>query len=192
MSINIEQIILKLNTVSRMAIIENAPNTEKMLVALSKFLRYRYQSEDSTVIAETELKVAEVLCDYYNTQFGSIAEFIYEDDAKLLGVTFIPHFTLLSYYYCMLSVFGSKDINFQLRMTTKVTLIGEVVRIMIEFEGPSNMQGIYKEAYSYEPDEYGSIRQAVRRLTAVIGESNLRIHCDNDNNRLEVIIQCKE
>lgn len=188
MNENMDLILSKLNTISRMAIIENAPNTEKMLITFTKVLKYRYQIENPMVIAETEIKLAEVLCECYNILIPNMTDFVYEDQSKCLGVVFVPHFSLLSYYYCVMNVLLTREQKVHVKISTRVTVEADGTQILIIFIGNTDMQAVYKEAYVFIQDEYISLKQAIARLK-VSGLSDISIYYEN--NSIEVKIKIK-
>ncbi|MGB4661808.1 MAG: hypothetical protein WBI07_21725 [Mobilitalea sp.] len=188
MNIDMEQILSKLNCISRMAIIENAPNTEKMLIAFTKILKYRYQTENAMVIAETEIKLAEVLMEYYKTQTNHLIDFEYLDLEKSLSIVFVPHFSLLSFYYCMLNIFGNTENQDQMKIQTKVTVKNEKTQIDIVFKSNVDMETIYREAYTFVQDEYVSIKQAIVRIEAAFGAPEVSVHCNNSMMEVQIRI----
>jgi sensor histidine kinase YesM len=64
-----------LNTVARLAILENAPQTEQMAYALSRLLRYSLRKVDQLVPLEEEFQQVNTYLDIQKTRFQERLEF---------------------------------------------------------------------------------------------------------------------
>lgn len=177
---HIEDIILKLNTISRMAVIENAPDTERMLVVFTRVLKYRYQTENQMVIAEKELRLAEKMCDYYNVKSENMIEFIQQDSRRGLGSVLIPHFSLLSFYYCMFNILSSHGKKYYIRVQTDVEGTDTGCGISIVYTGNVDFKSVYPEIYEYASDEYVSIKRAVAVWQQTFGTGCVQINAQED------------
>ena len=157
--INLDKIMNELNRISRMAIIENAPDTEKMLTTLIKFLKYRYNNKVNAIVTQ-ELRMAKSICNFYKIKTGRNIEFIAHFDENQLNSFLVPSFSILSMYYCLLESTKENTNENDLKITT--SFLNN--RLDIQFQGEFDFQTLYKDAYEFLVDEQISIKQAINSI----------------------------
>ncbi len=97
---DIEKLLNDLNSFSRMAVIENAPLTEKIINKYILILKYKYQKRTDPVIAEKELQVAKAIFEFGALKYGNISgEINNQIDLKSI---LIPHYVIAGYLESLL------------------------------------------------------------------------------------------
>jgi len=157
--INLDKIMNELNRISRMAIIENAPDTEKMLTTLMKFLKYRYNNKENAIVTQ-ELRMAKSICNFYKLKTGRNIEFIAHYDENQLNSFLVPSFSILSFYYCLLESINENTNDDALKITTSFFYN----RLDIQFQGEFDFETLYKDAYEFLVDEHISIKKAINSV----------------------------
>lgn len=89
-----EEVIHELNCISRMAVIENAPQTSRLSICAMRFLKYKYMEESREVVAYKEFEMAENLL--VLEQLKGNRSFTYQCTKTVdLNTCFLPHYSLL-------------------------------------------------------------------------------------------------
>jgi LytS/YehU family sensor histidine kinase len=110
MDSDIERILRDLNSISRMAIIEEAYQTEKMLCNYSKILKYRYGQQEKTVTVSMELSILKMLFGLYEAKSKGLFQFSIENIMDT-NAFFIPHYVLLTYMDYVLTFLENHSIK---------------------------------------------------------------------------------
>lgn len=184
---NIEDIILKLNSISHMALIENADATQKMLIAMIRLLRHRWQPQNSKVLASMELKLADMICSYYALKSNhNLTYQIQESDE--LHMVFVPHYTILGWYDSILNTINNEYDNARLVLTTELVKQEHFHEIHIVMKGNLDFQKVYQMANDFQYDPFISLEQITIRFEEEFGMNTIAVNISN-YEYMEVILR---
>ena len=114
----IEEVIHELNCISRMALIENAPQTSRLSICAMRFLKYKYMEESREVVAYKEFEMAENLLELEHLKGNR--SFTYQCTKTVdLNTCFLPHYSLLEKLEHVLSQCSEAGSKTHLELITK-------------------------------------------------------------------------
>lgn len=159
----LDNLMLHLNSISRIAAIENATQTQKYIQQVTNIIRYKASREGQILTVSEELKAVENFLNVYKMRLGDL--FFYElavDEDSL--VCYIPHYTMMCFVENVLfHAFVSKEEVMRLKIIIKKTADLLVIEIN------DNGCGFEPEALLANRTsdlQYGTIPWVFRRLTS--------------------------
>lgn len=177
--------IQELNSISRMAVIENATVTELLICDYIKIIKYRWNEEEKMIAAAKEIEIIKRSCELY--QKTTNQSFTYkvqeETDVKMV---FIPHYTILSVISGMLQQLRNKEGNVNLVLHVKE--INGQVMITILFEGSFPFNTYYETMMAQNASNYESVWNSFSRWTAQFGADTWNVV--NELNSFAVCVCC--
>lgn len=186
----IDNMLQELNSMSRMAVIENASVTGKMISIYSNILRYRWNEEGKQVTAEKEINIALKCCELFNLKNSGMLSYEYrgKDEVKTI---FVPHYTIVLCIKKLLGAIESRDRRLKLQIEINendgATWIHFLLSGQIDFEEVVN-----KVDYPSEGQGYEDINAAIRRWKEKFGEKSFKFIMNaNDKEQLKISFGCR-
>lgn len=139
MEYELEKLQKELNVISRMAVIENASNTERMLTIMVKLLKYRYGGSLQLNTPIKELKLAKSLCEYHHLSTGRQVEVMVNVEQHILSQYTIPFFSVLSWYFCAVDIMEMSGTDKSMIIENRV----EEGMLEMKFIGDFRFQQLY-------------------------------------------------
>jgi hypothetical protein len=174
----LEVLLKELNSISRMAILENAFKTEKMLRSYSKVLKYRWDHEENRVIASSEFEAMKTLCMLYQSKWHKMFRFDIRQSADAKSL-FIPHYGMMSYLAAILeSLENERKEDLQVTVSAEI-LEGRRVFCLL-FTGSECFEKVYLKAQKAKQGLYEAIPAAEERWTRTFGENKIQIKIENE------------
>jgi LytS/YehU family sensor histidine kinase len=91
-----DYLLSQLNGISRIAVMENASTTQKEVIRLSEYIRYKYSRKEEIVKLEDELVVVHQLIKLYQTRLGN--QLSYEEEIpECAKDIYLPHYAVLTF-----------------------------------------------------------------------------------------------
>ncbi|MDF2594572.1 MAG: hypothetical protein K0R69_913 [Clostridia bacterium] len=166
-------LLKELNSISRMAILENAFETEKMLRSYSKILKYRWGHEGNIVIASSEFEVIKTLCEFYQSKWHKTFHFEISQSADTKSL-FIPHYGIMGYLSVILESLENETRDDLQVTVTAEGIEGHIVFCLL-FTGGEYFEKIYSKAQKAKQGLYDSIPAAEARWTKTFGENGIQV-----------------
>lgn len=179
------RMIQELNSISRMAVIENAVVTEHLICDYINILKYRWNEEEKMVAAAKEIGIIKRSCELY--QKTSNQSFVYkiEEDTDVKMV-FVPHYTILSAVLTMLEKSRGQEETLHLTLNAKES--NGRIKIKLLFEGAFPWSTYYEKIWNEKSSSYEDMYHSFSRWTAEFGENSWRATCAKDS--LELCLYC--
>lgn len=112
----LENLILELNCISRVAAMENAHQSQKLIKWLIDNIRYKTGREGQILKVKEELEAADNLFKMFKIRFGDAFEYNIDVDPISLDV-YIPHYTLMAFVEnCLYHAFENKEGLWQVKI----------------------------------------------------------------------------
>lgn len=171
MRFEIDELISELNSISRVAVIENATLTERMLFCYSTLMKYKWKNEEKAVIADNEIKNLLKLCELFNIKYNY--KYIYSVKSQIdLKSIFIPHYSIVGAVEYMEQQAAREGVALELKIS--IYDADNKTHIKIKLNSPKryNMKEILREDNS---DEYGKMRQCINRWQETFGDKTVQM-----------------
>lgn len=185
---SINEIIQGLNQISRMAVLENAQKTERMVSILSKWMKYRFTEEKKMVIARKEILMANMILESVDLG-GSIdmqCELVEETD---LNSIFLPHYSISAYVNNIMKALLEE--TRQCKVTIRATGENEKVIISLRFEGEFKPSTCKQRASQLSKrDEYEDLERVKERWQEQFGENTIELIENDEEKQLLVTMTC--
>lgn len=179
------QVAQEINHLSRLAVLENAPKTQKGLSSLSKLIKYRMSEEDNLVVAEREVRMASESVMLATLTKNMQIQFEYIEEADLKSV-FIPHGTICIYLSKYIHQIQGEGTSTDIRIRSLT--VGDKVQIRIEISGNYNVGKVYRQMLQCETKEgYESIANVNKRWIDCFGEGSIRVE---ETEQLSILLEC--
>lgn len=165
-----DNLMLHLNSISRLAAMENAPQTQKHTGRIISSIRYKNSRMDQLLSLSEEIKALENFIDIFKLRFGDSIHFVLKINQDA-AACYIPHYSLMAFvenalYHAFEASVGVKELMVVINKSEE-TLKIEVRDNGCGFE-PDSCIG------SGESDmQYGTIASTVNRLSSYYGKSGI-------------------
>lgn len=168
----INNLLQELNSISRMAVIENAFVTERMISIYSNILRYRWNGEGREVTAAKEMDIVLKCCELFRLKNNDRLIYEYEENSEIKTI-FIPHYTIIACIKSMLAVIERTGRQFKVQI--KVNRSDETTWIHFVLTGQIDFENVLDRVdHCGEIQEYEDFNEAVRRWKERFGEDSLK------------------
>lgn len=186
----INTLLQELNSISRMAVIENASVTEKMLVNYSQILKYRWNEERKEVTAEKEMSIVLKCCELFKLKHNGILNYQYTEMSETKTI-FIPHHTMVTCVKHVLKVLEGMTKAFDLQI--EVSENKGMTWIQFLFVGQIDFDSVLKQvSLCGEEQKYEQFNEAVSRWQERFGEGSFKLIVHTINKgQLEMSFGCK-
>jgi hypothetical protein len=187
-----KKILLELNSISRVAVIEQAYGVEKMLRYYTKLLKYRWSYEGTAVIASMEFAHLEMLVEYYQVKWSKGLTFEIEVGSGTppnfdLKSVMIPHFTFCSTLIsCLEEIQGMGMPAVHIKVLAS-TVEGKLVITMV-FQGDMDCQELKEQLLRRTPTEYDSFCSARKQWMEKYGEASVVIEAKTESLKIKYLI----
>ncbi|MFA9377653.1 MAG: hypothetical protein ACERKZ_12960 [Lachnotalea sp.] len=171
MRFEIDEFMSELNSISRVAVIENATLTERMLFCYSTLMKYKWKNEGKSVIADNEMKNLLKLCELYDIKYNN--KYAYSLKSKIdLKSIFIPHYSIIGVVEHMEQQAAKEGVSLELKIS--IYDLDNKTHIKIKLISPKryNMKEILREDNS---EEYCDIRQCIYRWKNTFGDKTVQM-----------------
>lgn len=158
----IESLLSNLNSISRMAIIENASKTEKMLCNFTKIIKYMYGEKDKFVMASTELNCINKICKFYKIYMKGYFDSNIEENTIWDNI-FVPHFTMCSIIYSLLECINYEDAKI-FKIDIRALNNHKKNKIQIMIIGEKDYETLLKKAYSFKGFSKLTMKSALNKI----------------------------
>jgi LytS/YehU family sensor histidine kinase len=112
----INDLLHQLNSISRMAAIENAAATQHQIIMLTEYFRYKFGRENQIVKLFDELHAVNNLISLYKCRVGDTLIYLEEADPDGLEI-YVPHYTVMTFVEnCLHHAFENKEGIWQIRL----------------------------------------------------------------------------
>lgn len=176
----------ELNSISRMAVIENAFVTEKMINSYSNLLKYRWNDVGKKVTAAKEMNMVLKYCELFKLKNEGLMAYTYKVNGDITTL-FIPHYTIVAYIKGLLSV--AQDMREPFTLHIEVKERNSQMYIQLLFKGVINFQKLMESAqYLSDGQEYESFSEAAKRWQEAFKEGSFKI--DIQAEQLELCFVC--
>nr|WP_302595467.1 hypothetical protein [uncultured Cellulosilyticum sp.] len=177
----------ELNSISRMAVIENAFTTEKMINIYSHLLKYRWNEVGKKVTATKEMNMVLKCCELFKLKNEALIDYTYIENGDITTV-FIPHYTMVAYIKGVLSV--TQGMMNPLKLHIEVSQRKAEIWIQFFFTGQVNFKEIVEKAdYLDNGQDYESFSEATKRWQETFKEDSFKIAIQE--NQLEICFVCR-
>lgn len=179
------QVAQAINHLSRLAVLENAPKTQKGLTSLSKVIKYRMSEQDTLVVAEREIKMAKESVMLSILTRNMQIQFEYIEGADLKSVL-IPHGMICIYLSNYIDQILGEGTSTEIRIRSLE--LGDKVQIRIDISGNYNVGNVYRKMLQCETDEkYESIAYRNQKWIDCFGEGSIRVE---ETEQLSILLEC--
>lgn len=170
-----------LNSISRVAVIENAPVTEKMLNIYSNILKYRWNEEGKEVTVAKEMEIALKCCELFTIKNNGRLVYGYKVDSEL-NTLFMPHYTIIVCLKKVLDVLDS--LAKQCELQINVEQIEGMIWIQFLFSGQIDFTVLLQRITNGMDQEiYEDFNEAVKRWRTYFGENTFEMAATSQNSR---------
>lgn len=186
----LNNMLQELNSISRMAVIENAFITEKMASTYSKLLKYRWKEENQKVTAAKELDIVLKCCELFRLKHNGLLEYKYIEKSDIKTI-FIPHYTIVA---CLKSILAEcESMGQPVKLQIEANQYQEFTEIIFEFRGNADFNEVLKKAnHNSKQLEYESFSEAEKRWKDRFGEESFKLAIPQRNHeQLDIILCCK-
>lgn len=189
-SMLLHNFLQELNSISRMAIIENAFATEKMINLYSNMLKYRWHEEGKKVTAAKEMNIVLKCCELFKLKNELLLEYTYSEEADLTTV-FIPHYTIIACFKSLLAANESMAKPFKLHM--EVTQKDDAACICFFFKGQIDFKSAVEKVSTFGNQQgYEDFNEAVARWQKRFGEDTFKLKINEVSGKeLEMCFICR-
>lgn len=167
-----EKLLLDLNSISRVAVLEQAYLVETMLRNYTKILKYRWAYEQKNVTVNMELIHLQMLLEYYQVKWASQLNFkisvMSDTDTKAV---MIPHFSFCSVIINCLEKLQEKEPI--LKIEILVSTMGDELIIKILLAGDIDVKELKHNILSKESSEYDTFYETQIRWKKMFGVNSL-------------------
>jgi sensor histidine kinase YesM len=181
-----------LNTVSRTAMFENAAETQNLIIAISKIMRYNLDHKGKMVELKKEIEVLRAYLTIQETRFKEQMDFEINTGGNLENIK-IPPMIIQPIVENSIN-HGLADTDSEGRVTIKIERLSDIVRIKISDNGVGiereKLNNILNNQYQNNDNARKSlgILNVIKRLKLHYGENILKIN-SVVNKGTEVIIE---
>lgn len=178
MNLDLEKILQEINSISRMAIIEEATQTEKMLCNYSKLLKYRYAHQGKTVTVSMELSILRMMFEIHEAKVNGLIQFSVENIIDT-NAYFIPHYVILSYMEYILTFLEKHSIK-TVDITLNIQEQNGALEIQFYFSGFVFLSNLMSELT--EPsvcNEYTCLAASKSRWNHLFGKDSIQLEEKN-------------
>jgi two-component system, sensor histidine kinase YesM len=152
-----------LNTLFRIAAMENATKTQQYILKISELIRYKTTREEQLLPVKDEMRAVENFIDIFKMRFEDCFNITFDIAPEALNY-YIPHYTLMTF------VENALYHGLEMREDTKTLIINAGKTEMgLSFEIIDNGRGFDPDRYLKASDStapYGSISSTVERLSS--------------------------
>lgn len=173
-----ENILRDLNSISRISILEQAFQTEKMICNYSKLLKYRWNYERKIVTASMEIDMIRMLLEFYQNKWAESFSFHMNTTSDIKSI-FIPHYTILSYTTATLE-FLEKTCQGNIKVILDVVKTNDHILINIQVLGKVPFDKLYESMQRDKSDSYDSIFSSSKRWNDAFGDSKINFKIKNN------------
>ena len=130
-----DYLLKQLNGISRIAVMENAGKTQKEIIKLTEYIRYKFGRKKEIVKLQDELSAVNNLIALYISRMGD--QLIYKEElvsgAKEI---YLPHYTVMTFIEnCLDHAFQTKEGIWEIRLTVESEKDGYLLIIEDNGEG---------------------------------------------------------
>ncbi|MCX7708444.1 MAG: histidine kinase [Clostridia bacterium] len=159
----LDNLMLHLNSISRLAAMENAGQTQKHTGKVINSIRYKTSRENQLLTVNEEIKAVENFLDIFKMRFGDSLQYQMDIDTEALSC-YIPHYTLMTFvenalYHAFETTEGTREFKISVKRTDN----------SLDIEINDNGCGFEPEKSMHENScnmLYGTILSTVKRLSA--------------------------
>ena len=130
----INNVLQMLNSISRMAVLEGAFTTEKMLSLYNQSLKYRFLEEGKDVVLDKEVQQLLKCCELSALKRQQLFSYDYERSCDIKA-TFIPHYALLG---CMKGLVGVFE-TYQKPIHMAIRVFKEQEQVCVTFQAEGDI-----------------------------------------------------
>lgn len=183
----LHNLLQELNSISRMAVMENAFVTQKMMNIYSNLLKYRWNEEGKKVTVAKEMSMALKCCELFRLKNEALLEYTYTENADITTL-FIPHYTILAYIKGILSM--GQDMGKPFALHIEVSQRNTETWIQLFFTGMADFEEIMERANNLGNQKGdGSFKEIARLWQEIFKEDSFKI--DLQRNKLEICFVCR-
>jgi len=181
-----------LNTVSRTAMFENAAETQNLIIAISKIMRYNLDHKGKMVELKKEIEVLRAYLTIQETRFKEQMDFEINTTGNLENIKIPP--MIIQPIVENSIIHGLADTDSEGRVIIKIERISDLVKIKISDNGvgieSEKLSDILNDQHQNNENERKSlgILNVIKRLKLHYGENILKIN-STVNKGTEVIIK---
>lgn len=181
-----------LNTVSRTAMFENAAETQNLIIAISKIMRYNLDHKGKMVELKKEIEVLKAYLTIQETRFKEQMDFEINTAGNLEGIKIPP--MIIQPIVENSIIHGLADTDSEGRVIIKIERLSDKVKIEISDNGigieSEKLKNILNDRHQNNENERKSlgILNVIKRLKLHYGEDILKIN-SKVNKGTEVIIE---
>ncbi len=171
MKFEIDELISELNSISRVAVIENATLTERMLFCYSTLMKYKWKQDGKSVIADKEIKNLLRLCELFEIKYNY--KYKYETKPHIdLKSIFIPHYSIVGIVEYMEQQAAQDGVALEVFISIYDANKKLFVKIILNCSKRYNLKEILREDKS---KEYSKIGQCVNRWQTTFGNKTVQL-----------------
>jgi len=168
----VRNLISQLNCVSRVAAMENAGQTQRLIKSLTEIVRYKEAATDKLIKAETELRAVDHLMTVFHVRFGDLLHF-QRQGWELAADLYLPHYAIMTFVEnAMYHAFGDSENDWHLAVA--FMLQGPDVLASISDNG----SGFFPKALVTDGTQYGTIASTQMRLEALYGADAVKLESE--------------
>jgi hypothetical protein len=174
----LENILHDLNSISRIAVLEQSLQTEKMICNYSKLLKYRWNYENKVVTASMEIDMIRMLFEFYQIKWNT--SFTYDMNTTFdTKSIFIPHYTIVAYTTLVLELL-EKTSHGYLEVLLEVDKADDTIIIKIQILGNETFDKIIECLQNDSSISYESIVSSRKRWNNAFGDSTIELSVKNN------------
>jgi len=186
------KILLDLNSISRVAVIEQAYGVEKMLINYTKLLKYRWSYEGKAITANMELAHVEMLLEYYQVKWNKCLTFqIHKENSVTSDIDIssliIPHFTLCgTLINCLEEIQAIGMPLVEIKVLTSIVDDKPIVTII--FQGNMYFEQVRENILSKQSTEYDTFYIAQRQWINKYGNDSVTVKVERESLMIKFTI----
>lgn len=181
----LNQLILQLNSVSRVCAMENAPQSQKLIKQIIDSIRYRTGREGQLLKIREEIAAAKNLLGMLQFRYGDILKYTIAYSQEDLNI-YVPHYTIMTFvensiYHAFENREGTWEVGVILSQTE------DTLKIIVKDNG----NGFEPEKYLKLPEsscDYGTIKSTTIRLLECFGADGIVSINSSKTSGTEVVI----
>ncbi|QZY54677.1 sensor histidine kinase [Crassaminicella profunda] len=157
----LDNLIIQLGSISRIAAIENANRTEQAIKNLIDMIRYKFGRQEQILRLKDEIEAANNFIEIFKIRFGDILQYDMDIEESCLDL-YIPHYTIMTFVEnCIYHAFENKEgIK---KITSRIYKLNHQLVIKIHDNGIGCYSNEYVEDKTCNK-EYGTITSTFDRL----------------------------
>lgn len=167
-------ILKNINLISRVAILENGLQTEKMLCSFAKIIKYRYEKQDTVVLVKWEMESGRMLCEFYATSMQQEIQVLDEISVDL-NYILVPHYSLTAFFSAMFETMRQEAQNHPILLKLSAKEREACFELQIRYEGNHDFAYFYQQAFEWKEEPYSSLKYAMQQLNAYFGKDVVQI-----------------